>query len=389
MEKKKIDDEAKKRKAEEAENKKKLREQQNKEAIEERERQHQEAIAENRRHLEKERVKRATTAAAAADRRLSSTLSSNEETLSPGALKIDTTHSTSSMEVDQSSVDDDDDSEDEEDDDADSEGSELEEEEPTSVEKEEDGATDVLGSSNEGEQKPAHENSTDEEDDENIGLLDTTQFYEAFDDAIQLHHQAARVALVGGSNVPNIKLVSDTDLQVQTHALWEGGAVITQGADKVSEVDREVRDNFDIIVTHIGACNFPCKGEASVMSTFKDYRDMTNKVRDLCPDAHILMSGILPQAGEDRQIANDQIWSFNAALKAVGDDENEPNLHYCDNWPHFVKDGQVLDKLFKDPHTYGVHVNDPGSVILAQSIMQQVKKVFYWERLGVPLSPSH
>ena len=205
---------------------------------------------------------------------------------------------------------------------------------------------------------------------------------------MHLHHQAASVALVGGSNVPQIKLVSDEDLQVQTHALWEGGAVIIQGANKISEVSPDERNKFDIIVTHLGTCNFPCVGESSVMSHFKDYKEMIQKVRVMCPDAHIVMSGLLPQAGLDREVANDQIKRFNDALKAVGDDENEMNLHFCDNWPHFVKDEVVLDELYRDPDTFGIHVNNQGSEVLAQSIMLRVKQVFYQERLGDPLESS-
>ena len=365
------EEEEKKTRDKEADKKKKLSDRMNQNAIDERERQHQAAMSQNMREDE-ERKEKAAAAAAAAEMRLSSsTLSSNE--LLPAArqpLKSVTSSSTSSMEVDIASSDDDskirrDDDQEEEKLDEDSDDSETDEdnEDPS---KPADGDTLVNQS-----------NSTEEEDDKN---LDTTQFYEAFH-----HHQAASVALVGGSNIPVIKLVSDEDLQVQTHALWEGGAVIIQGANKISEVNPDVREKFDIIVIHLGTCNFPCKGESSVMSHFKDYQEMIQKVRKLCPCAHIVMSGLLPQSGLEREVANDQLYDFNSALKAFGDDGSDSYLHYCNNWPHFVKDGQVLDGLFKDTETFGVHVNDEGSVVLARSIMHRVKQVFYWERLGASL----
>ena len=385
--KKKTDDEAKKKKAEEAEKKRKLREQQNQEAIDERERQYQAAMEENKK-MNDERMEKATTAAAAADRRLSSALSSAEESLTSGVLKLET--SSSSMEVDQPSdveseiaeeSDDEGDDTDDEGDDEESEQDTGDENSASAVEKEEHKHTD-----DETTKQDAAAVSTDDDDENN---LDTTKFQETFEKAMSFHHQAAQVAIVGGSNVPNIKLVSDEDLHVQSLALWEGGAEIIQGAEKISEASKEVRESFDTVVIHLGTCNFPCKGESSVMSHFKDYMEMVKTVRDLCPNAHIVMSGLLPQAGEGRSLANEQISGFNAALKAVGDDESESHLHFCDNWSCFVKDGKVLDGLFKDPDTYGVHVNDLGSIELSASIMQKVKQVFYWERLGVPLSPSH
>jgi len=89
------------------------------------------------------------------------------------------------------------------------------------------------------------------------------------------------------------------------------------------------------------------------------------------------------------ELANEQIKRFNDALQSVGDDQNEPNLHFCDNWRHFVpEDGHVLSELYSDPHTSGVHVNDIGSEKLSMSLMKEVKKVYYCERLGVPLSPE-
>ena len=384
LEKKKAEDEAKKEK--EAAGKKKKqqeREKQNQDAIQEREQQLQDAIEQNRKEKEEDdRKKRAAVAAAAAEKRNASAASSSEESLPTDALKLET--SCSSMEVDPTS----DDEESEED------GEEEVEEEPHDEDDTSSGEISEEIKPDDDEEQ-VDSSSTDEDDGQDSDRLDTTQFHDAFDTALQLSpqkarsHQAATVALVGGSNVPHIKLVSDRDLQVQTHALWEGGAVIIQGAAKVAEANPETREKFDVIVTHLGTCNFPCKGESSVMSHFKDYMDMTSKVREMCPEALIVMSGLLPQAGEDRQLANEQIKSFNSALKAVGDDEKEPFLYYCDNWPHFVESDQVLHGLFKDPDTFGVHVNDKGSVVLAQSIMQRVKQVFYWERLGVPLSPSH
>ena len=52
------------------------------------------------------------------------------------------------------------------------------------------------------------------------------------------------------------------------------------------------------------------------------------------------------------------------------------------------EEGHVLSELYTDSETFGVHVNDKGSEILSRSIMKCVKKVFYWERLGVSLDVS-
>ena len=145
---------------------------------------------------------------------------------------------------------------------------------------------------------------------------------------------------------------------------------------------------LDLVIAHLGTCDFPCSGTSSVVSHYLEYRDFTTKVSELCPNAHIIMSGLLPQAGNNRELANEQIKCFNEALKSVGDDETEPNLHFCDNWDHFVSEGHVLSELYSDPHTLGVHVNDQGSEILATNLMTCVKKVFYWERLGVSLDSN-
>ena len=125
------------------------------------------------------------------------------------------------------------------------------------------------------------------------------------------------------------------------------------------------------------------------MSHYMAYREVTAEVSRLCPNAHIIMSGLLPQSGDNRELANGQLCCFNEALKATGEDDSEPNLHYVHNWDHFMsEEGHVLSELYSDSETFGVHVNAKGSEILSRSIMKCVKKVFYWERLGVSLDTS-
>ena len=234
--------------------------------------------------------------------------------------------------------------------------------------------------------------SKDKEDDSELeegeGDLDSTKFFEALEDD-RPGQQTAKVALVGGSNAPKIRLVSDDELLVSTVTLWEGGANIIQGANKVKEMSPDMRQEVELVILHLGTCDFPCVGTSSAMSHYMAYREITAQVSDLCPNAHIIMSGLLPQSGDDRELANGQLSCFNEALKATGEDDSEPNLHYCDNWGHFVsEEGHVLSELYTDSETFGVHVNDKGSEILSRSIMKCVKKVFYWERLGVSLDVS-
>ena len=179
------------------------------------------------------------------------------------------------------------------------------------------------------------ETDSDLEDDED---MECTKFFD-MDEEEEGKSRSIDLALVGGSNAPKIQLVSDESLKVSTVTLWEGGANIIQGADKVRELSPDDRESLDIVVLHLGTCDFPCQGSTSVVSHYLAYREVTTKVSQLCPNAHIIMSGILPQAGINRELANEQILCFNDALKSVGDDESEPNLHFCDNWTHFISYG--------------------------------------------------
>ena len=277
-------------------------------------------------------------------------------------------NSNSSMEVDEPSNDED----------------ESVDEEENIADDEEENSGDEDDETEEVDEKDEDDVSAFEEEEEN----EQTRFFETYEEEDSLHHQTAKVLFVGGSNVPNIQLESDEDLKVDPVALWEGGIEIIQGDNKVRELSPEDRANLDIIALHLGTCNFPCKGDSSVMTHYFAYMDMAKRISMLCPNVHIIMSGLLPQSGKGREIANEQIQRFNDALRSVGEDKNEPNLHFCENWSHFVSEGHVIDELYRDPHTLGVHVNEPGGVLLGKSIMQCIKKVVYWERLGVPLEST-
>ena len=360
------------------------RSRQNQEALDERERQQKQAMEENQKFreaesAEEERKKRAT---AAENRR-----SPSPESSPPNDVDASIDH-TDQMEVDvpasEEDEGDEDNSDEENDDDEQADGKNKEdvagEGDTVSLGSEEDTSQNSEEEANEAGDDVVKSDRSEDEDEH-----DRTKFFEAFEEGDSVNHQSANLALVGGSNAPKLQLVSDDQLKVSTVTLWEGGANIIQGANKVKELNPDVRESIEMVILHLGTCDFPCQGTSTVVSHYMDYRDVTTKVSALCPNAHIIMSGLLPQAGNNRELANEQIRCFNDALQSVGEDETEPNLHFCDNWPHFVSDGNVRNELYSDPHTLGVHVNDPGSDLLSCSIMQCVKKVFYWERLGISL----
>ena len=377
------------------------RERQNQAALAERDEQHRQAMIANQQNDEKsdedeERKRRADAAANAAEsRRAQSPETSapkSDDLLNEATLDEDALGGASGEDEDSGDESDLENDEDEESVDEVTDGEEdmsgvIEQGDEGQVSGE--GESQAASSSDEDgtkkKQIPADEESEESDNHE----LEETRFFEAYDDEDSIHHQTANLALIGGSNAPKIQLVSDEDLKVTTVTLWEGGANIVQGPAKVKELSPDARESLELVILHLGTCDFPCVGTSSVMSHYMDYRDTTSKVSELCPNAHIIMSGLFPQAGANRELANEQIRRFNDALKSVGDDENEPNLHFCDNWDHFVsEDGHVLSELYSDPHTSGVHVNDKGSEKLSSNLMKEVKKVYYWERLGVPLSPA-
>ena len=238
--------------------------------------------------------------------------------------------------------------------------------------------------------------SEDQDDATAADNAEDTQFFDAFSDESSLlvdednmHVHVANVALVGGSNCKEMKMEGDEDISLNTTILCEEGLKIAVTAEKLEELSPEERERLDVVVMHVGTDDFPLEKDEYGEHLYMYYVAEMRKVRDDVPNVQIVMSSVIPQAGEHKERTNRQIKLFNDNLKGLGSDELEVNLNFCNNSPAFIDgEGNVSIALYSDSESVGVHINSTGKEILTQSLEECIKSVFFREKLVAGFSPE-
>ena len=219
---------------------------------------------------------------------------------------------------------------------------------------------------------------------------DETQFYDAYNDENSLleeddmHRHVANIALIGGSNCRELSIEGDEEISLNTQVICEEGLKVAVAAEKLAELSPEERESLDLVVMHIGTCEFPLEKDEDAEHHVKDYVQTLSNVLDMCPNIQVVISSVLPQTGDSNERTNRQIQTFNEKLQALSLDEAKSNLSFCNNNVGFIDEQGVVDaSLYRD----SVHINPAGRNVLARSIKECSKAVFFREKLVTGFSP--
>ena len=209
---------------------------------------------------------------------------------------------------------------------------------------------------------------------------------EAKDDSIlideegeDIHNHQLDVLLIGGSNCRDMVLEGDDQLTLNPTSLIQGGLKITEAVEKLEELNEEKKQSVEAVVIHVGACDFPVMEDRDVDRNYMYYVEAVTTIVKACPKANIIMSSVLPRAGENKATMNSHIRSFNRKIEKHA--EEETHLHFCDNTVHFEAEEGVINSLYTDAETFGIHVTPDGKKRLSSSITTVVKEIFFRGKL--------
>ena len=99
------------------------------------------------------------------------------------------------------------------------------------------------------------------------------------------------------------------------------------------------------MIIQVGSFDFPVQSEMEIDENYTNYGELLDHVSTKCPQAHILISSILPRGGNGRKVVNDQIYKFNNKLSQLSHSEDLPG--FVDNDTHFLSDTEVIKGIFK------------------------------------------
>ena len=181
-------------------------------------------------------------------------------------------------------------------------------------------------------------------------------------------------------------LTGDDVLKLNTTMPIEDDMKIENALDMLGNMSTQRKNDVDVAVVHIGSQHFPTKTKEEFEAIYMNYESFVHKVMDDCPKSSIVISSVLPHAGDDpyKEAINTCIDQFNEKLYSLSkaNDRNKSRLHYVNNEIHF-RDGEkkVIRGMYIDPDGQGIQTNDEGRDRLKSGITDAIKSVFYQDKL--------
>ena len=191
----------------------------------------------------------------------------------------------------------------------------------------------------------------------------------------------ANVLILGGSNSKRagerlMKISGSSEVKIVTTNFCKGGQKISTMCNKIHNLRKEQKENTSVAIVHVGCVNFPCDKEEA-KHNFERYKEEVDMLHQECPNADIVMMGIIPRSGESEFIsqANSQIRNFNKNLD--GHKELNEKFYYLDSWKYLVDSETDLVKaaLYKEDDPEGIHLNPDGQDIIARAWLDEIERL--------------
>ena len=184
-----------------------------------------------------------------------------------------------------------------------------------------------------------------------------------------------KVVGIGGSNCRAMELEGDDQFNIDLSLLSQGGLSIEEAPEKLEECTKETLESADIVLSHVGACDFPVENKAQMDEKYAKYVELLSGITQKCPNAHIVVSSV-PHRMND-EVTNAQIRDFNDKLMLMVESESE-KMMFANNDIHFCEEeGRVVKDLYLLSDKSGVHINREGSKRLGHSWLDVIKEACY------------
>ena len=194
----------------------------------------------------------------------------------------------------------------------------------------------------------------------------------------------ANVLLIGSSNCRELNIHGDDELQINVKPLIQGGLLIQEAAEKLDECSAEEKEQMDTVLVHVGSCNFPANGVDELERHYIHFVELLSTVSNACPNASMVVSGVIPRRGRQNANINSQIKDFNKKLQNLQWDNDK--IHFLDNFGFFIGDDGEVDKdLFKPADRAGIHLNIDGQKRLSGVFSDAIKEEYFKRKLEAQL----
>ena len=127
----------------------------------------------------------------------------------------------------------------------------------------------------------------------------------------------ANSLLIGGSNCRGLQSKDDDQLDMRVIPLIQGGLCIDEASEKLDECNQKMRNETDVVMVHVGSCNFPANDYADIDRHYTHCVELLNSISNSCPRASVIIWSILPRNGHDNVNKNEQVNELNNKLSEL------------------------------------------------------------------------
>ena len=202
--------------------------------------------------------------------------------------------------------------------------------------------------------------------------------YDMYDENIEL---TAEMLVFGGSNCRDTEpFLTDTgNLKINKTNLCVGGQKIASTTNKINDLSDDHKKRVNMVIVHVGSVDFPCT-EEDADHKLENYKQEVEVVHKECPNADIIMSGIIPRLGESEltKETNFQLDNFNKRLDGLK--EMNEKFYFIDT-SHLYVDGVLRKELYKENDRGGLHLNEDGRKVMAEVWLSEVTRLCYIQHM--------
>lgn len=203
------------------------------------------------------------------------------------------------------------------------------------------------------------------------------------------HKITMSAILIGGSNCRGLPMHGDDHVDFNIAPLIQGGLSIAEAPEKLEECNEETLRDAEAVIIHVGTCDFPFHDICEMDDSMNKYVELLSNVSTSCPNAQLIVSGLLPRMGKSKQPVNEQIIDFNKKLSKLA--YTEQNVTFLDNTVHFKDHRGVIEGLYLQKDRTGIHINGDGKERLSASFQAALKEAMFknryemeWARQEIP-----
>ena len=197
----------------------------------------------------------------------------------------------------------------------------------------------------------------------------------------------ANILLIGGSNCRDLQFKDDDQLDMRVTPLIQGGLLIEEASEKLDECTQTMRNDTDVVMVHVGSCNFPANDYADIDRHYTHYVELLNSISNSCPKASVIISSILPRNGHKNVNINEQVNELNKKLSELA--WREDKIYFSDNNVHFgLGEGDIDRDLFKTTEKSGLHLNADGQNRLAKVMANAIKELHFKRKVEIQLEET-